>query len=141
MAKYLIMIISVLIAFILSLPYASFGLLILKVYTVALLYNVGINVYVMLFMALLNRKKVDLTESVFSWQAKGSAQFLVVFILVLIPVAIYTPLTIFFDYNTGLLVVASIGVLGILLQPILMNYYTKQFILMKYQIAEGFHQS
>ena len=86
-SKYALMIMSSIIMFILSIPYVYFGWKILVVHFGAMVYNLGVNTYIMLYAGSFNRKKIDLTQrAAFNYQGTGAVQWLVGFPLLFMQV-------------------------------------------------------
>ena len=53
------------------------------------LYNIGVNTFVVFYIATFNRKRVDLNASLMSTQGKGSGQYLTIVPTFLLPIVIY----------------------------------------------------
>ena len=64
-SKYSLMLMSAVIMFILSIPYVYFGWEILVIHFAVMIYNIGINTYILLYAGSFNRKKIDLGMVVF----------------------------------------------------------------------------
>jgi hypothetical protein len=105
---------------------------------IALLYNLGINLPLMIFLSLYNRTRIDITAGAFSMQGKSGQQILNVLILILTPAI----LSGFLIYHYGILtcykVLGGIGLTGIILLPITFNYTLKKFITKKYIMGAAF---
>jgi len=138
-SKYNLMVLSSLLMYFLILPYTYFGTKILLVNTVALIFNLGINTFVLLYFACNNRKYMNLSGgSAFNFQGVSSQHFFLMFPILLFPLIIYAPFGIAGLPVIGLVLIGTIGLLGIIFHEKLLLAVTKRFIGTKYKMAEGF---
>lgn len=141
-AKYLILLLPTVAAWLLSIPYLWFGVHILKINTAAFLFNAGFNIYVYMYFAAYNNKRIDLSRgAVMNYQGVGAKQFLVAAPVLLLPALIYLPFGVFVGQDAGLVVIGGIGLLGLLLRKFILRQIEKAFVKRKYQLAEGFRQN
>jgi hypothetical protein len=132
---------SVVVLAILSVPYAFFGLNILALNLACALYNIGVNVPILMYSGSFNKKRIDLDKSPFmNYQGTGAAQWIVGFPLLLIPILIWYLAYYFFSYETGVAVLAILGLVGILLRNYLMQKIALQYAKRKYDILSGYKQ-
>jgi hypothetical protein len=101
----------------------------------AFIYNLGINSHLLIFFATFNRKRIDMNEGIFSMQGKGAPQFLGIFALLLLPLAIYLPYAVNGDLAGGLLGVFLVGLTGIILTPLIHKGIHRWLIRRRYRIA------
>ena len=88
-SKFTLMSLSVIILFVLSIPYVYFGWDILLAHFAAAIYNIGVNTHVILFGGSFNRKKIDLNQrAAFNYQGTGAMQWLIGFPLMFLPMGI-----------------------------------------------------
>ncbi len=139
-AKYMIMIVAGCIIYLISLFYGFFGMNIVKINTAAFLYNIGVNPFVLMFIATFNRKRFDLSISMMSQQGKGAGQYLAVIPTLLIPTAIIAPLALWGYQTEALLSIGFLGIAGLIFHKQLMRLILKQFFKQKYKMAAGFRQ-
>lgn len=139
-AKYLLMVSVGCVFFILSLPYGYFGIKIIEINFAAFLYNIGINTFMLMYLATFNRKRFDLTSSMMSQQGKGAGQYIAGIPTLLIPTAIFLPFALLDHINAALILLGAIGLAGIFFQKQIMNFIIKQFYKQKYKMAAGFRQ-
>lgn len=137
-AKLIIMIISCTLFYILSLGYVYFGTKVLLTNTAVFLYNIGVNTYVLLFMACLNRKRLDLEASIMSTQGKGAGQYLTIVPTLLLPTIIYIPFAIAGELMMGLGFLAGLGIAGLIFQKQIMKAIIRFFYKNKYKLATAF---
>jgi hypothetical protein len=140
-AKYFLMMVSGILFYVLLLPLGFFELRIVTVNTAVLIYNIGINSIVFLFIAGFNRRKLDLNASVYTNQGKGASQYLVLIPAFFVPMLIYAPISMYVSRDAGLAALAAAGILGIIFNRQLMTWDVKHFQQQKYKIAAGCKQS
>jgi hypothetical protein len=75
-----------------------------------------------------------------NYQGTGAAQWIVGFPLLLIPILIWYLAYYFFSYETGVAVLAILGLVGILLRNYLMQKIALQYAKRKYDILSGYKQ-
>lgn len=128
-------------AFILALPYVYYGWMILVVHTATLLFNLGINIHIIIYLALWKPKPMDLHKgSMFNYEGMGAAQFLMGIPMLGLPYLIYLPTAYFASEMMGLVALGSVGVLGIIFYEDLVGLQIDQILRNKYAIASSFRQ-
>lgn len=140
-SKYTLMVMSVFIMFVLSIPYVYFGWKILAAHFAAAIYNVGVNSYVILIGGSYNRKKINLNErAAFNFQGTGAVQWLIGIPLMLFPVAIFSIFYFTINFEAGLIALAGLGLTGIIFHQKLMKFITKKYLASKYEMISAFDQ-
>jgi hypothetical protein len=125
--------------FLLTTPYAYFGWKTVLIHFIMYLWNLGVNIYIVLYFANRNAKRIDLSKGAsFNWEGVGATQLLLSFPLLLAPYIIYIPFAIFHLQNAALAVMAVIGVAGILTRNFWLEKLVQDFYKRKYTITEGF---
>ncbi|WP_029036350.1 DUF5687 family protein [Salinimicrobium xinjiangense] len=133
---------SVIVLTILTTPYAFFGWKILIINIACAVYNIGINVPVLLFSGSFNRKRIDLEKSPFmNYQGTGAAQWLVGLPLMIIPILLFWILNKFVSFEVGVIVLAGLGLLGIILRSAIMDMVVESYRKNKYAMINGFKQT
>ena len=133
---------SVIVLAILSTPYIYFGWDILLINMVAALYNIGVNVPILLYSGSFNKKRIDLDKSPFmNYQGTGAAQWIVGIPLMFLPVLIFWLLNFFISFEAGLIALSGLGFLGLLLRASLMKYIAGVYQKRKYAMINGFKQT
>ncbi|WP_299819529.1 DUF5687 family protein [uncultured Pontibacter sp.] len=141
-AKYWMMVPVMTLAYILTLPYGFFGHKILLINTAALLYNVGVNVFVIFYFSVYNKERLDLSKSAtFNWQGVGASKFVMMLPAMLLPILIYVPFWLLDIPYAGVAAIGGFGLLGIIFQKQLLQWTAKRFVEHKYKLAAGFRQS
>lgn len=140
-SKFTLMAASIIIMFLLSIPYVYFGWKILIAHFAAAIYNMGVNTHVILFAGSFNRKKINLDErAAFNWQGTGAVQWLVGIPLMLLPMLLFGILFWIFNFEVGVIVIAALGVLGIVFHQKIMKIINKKYSDSKYKMIDAFSQ-
>lgn len=140
-AKYVLMLASSTIIFILSTFYVYFGVDVLIINGVCFLFNIGVNSLLLLYFATNNNKHMDLSNgSAFNYQGVGGRHFVLMIPLILIPILIYLPFGLMDQPNTGFALLGGLGILGLLFREKLLHLITQRFISKRHYMSEGFRQ-
>ena len=135
------MIVSVIIMFVLSIPYVYFGWKILLAHFAAAVYNIGVNSHVILWGGSYNRKRIDLDQrAAFNFQGTGAVQWLIGIPLMLVPMGIFALFHFLVNFETGVAVIIVLGLLGIMFHQKIMKYITKRYLDSKYAMIDAFSQ-
>jgi hypothetical protein len=140
-SKFTLMIMSVIIMFVLSIPYVYFGWKILIAHFAAAIYNIGVNSHVIMLGGSYNRKKIDLDKkAAFNYQGTGAVQWLIGIPLMLVPMALFGALNFFINFETGIVVIILLGLAGIMFHQKIMKFITKKYLDSKYKMIDAFSQ-
>ncbi|WP_422106690.1 DUF5687 family protein [Winogradskyella sp.] len=140
-SKFILMILSVGIMFVLSIPYVYFGWKILIAHFAAAIYNIGVNSHVMLFGGSFNRKKIDLNQrAAFNYQGTGAVQWIIGLPLMLLPMGIFALVNWLIGFEAGITILILMGVVGIVLHKKLMKMITQRYLDSKYKMIDAFSQ-
>ncbi len=140
-SKFTLMAISVVILFLLGIPYVYFGSKILIVHFAAAIYNIGVNTHVILLGGSYNRKKINLDErAAFNFQGTGAVQWLIGIPLMVIPMGIFGLINWLIGFEIAVAVLITLGLIGILLHKKIMTTITKKYVASKYKMIEAFSQ-
>ena len=132
---------SVIVLALLTTPYVYFGWNVLATNLACALYNLGINIPVLMFAGSFNVKRIDLEKSPFmNYQGTGAAQWIVGLPLFFIPGIIFFIFSELFNIETAIITIAAIGFIGLLFRNYLMNFITKGYQTRKYATLNGFKQ-
>ena len=132
---------SVVVLALLTTPYVYFGWNVLATNLACAVYNLGINIPVLMFAGSFNVKRIDLEKSPFmNYQGTGATQWIVGLPLFLIPGLIFFIFSELFNAETAIIAIAVIGFIGLLLRNTLMNFITKGYQTRKYATLNGFKQ-
>ena len=140
-SKFTIMAISVVVLFVLGVPYVYFGWKVLLVHFAAMIYNIGVNSHVILYGGTFNRKKINLDEkAAFNFQGTGAVQWIIGIPLMILPMLIFGITNWLINFEIAVIVIATLGFIGIALHKKLMKFITKKFIANKYVMIHAFNQ-
>jgi len=140
-AKYTLLATVTIVSYLLTIPYAFFNIKLLYINTACFLFNLGFNLYFVLYFAMNNKKFLDLSKSAtFNYQGVGASNFIVVLPMMLIPIIIYSPFALFGMSQLGLIIIGCIGLAGVFLFKPIQKLIIKRFYQKKYEMAEGFRQ-
>jgi hypothetical protein len=138
-SKWVLMVSMTTILYFLSFPYLYFGIDIFLMITAGAIFNIGFNSHFLLYAGSFNRKRIDLTKGGFgNTQGTSATQFLVVIPLMLFPMLLFWVFNTYVGYNSGFIIVASIGLISLLLKNYAMNFIEKKYIKDKYAMINAF---
>lgn len=133
--------VSVVVMFLLSIPYLYFGWRALAINFACAVYNLGVNIPVILFFGSFNKKRIDLSKSALSnMQGTSATQFLVVIPLMVLPCLIYFVLKTFITFEWAIGALCFLGVVGYAFRKPLMDGITKAYGKKKYGMIAGFKE-
>ncbi|GAA4967395.1 DUF5687 family protein [Algibacter aquimarinus] len=141
-SKFTLMALSVVILFVLGVPYVYFGWKILFAHFAAAIYNIGINTHVILWGGSFNRKKIDLSQkAAFNYQGTGAVQWLIGIPLLLLPMIIFALLNWLLSFEIACITLIVMGVFGIVFHQKLMKSITAKYLESKYKMIDAFEQN
>jgi hypothetical protein len=129
------------VAMLVSLPYGIINWRIIPIQLAAYFFNVGIHSIICVYFATRSYKGLDLGKAAtFNYQGTGAAQWIYSVAIFLIGAIIYLPLGFLISPWAGIIALGTLGLISFLLQDWWMDILTKQFMLRKYKILEGFRE-
>ncbi len=132
---------SVVVLAILATPYVYFGWRIFFLNIVCAIYNIGVNIPVLLYAGSFNRKRIDLDKSPFmNYQGTGAAQWLVGIPLMAIPVLFFWLFYKFISFESGAAFLLGLGLLGLVFRNYAISFIAGLYKKNKYAMIEGFKQ-
>jgi hypothetical protein len=132
---------SVVVLALLTTPYVYFGWNVLGANLACAVYNLGINIPVLMFAGSFNKKRIDLEKSPFmNYQGTGASQWIVGLPLFLIPGLLFYGFSEIFNPETGVIAIATFGFIGLLCRNFIMDAITKGYQTRKYATLNGFKQ-
>lgn len=139
LSKFLLFAIVSTAAMLLSVPYAYFGLEILLVLFCVFLFNMGVNVHIVMFFGSINPKKIDLSQgTVFNWQGVGASQFLMVIPVLIMPIGIYGLGMLIWNEQIAVILLGAIGLIGLAGTKIWINLLSTWLKKQRHSIAQDF---
>ncbi len=140
-SKFTLMSLSVVILFVLGIPYVYFGWKILIAHFAAAIYNIGVNTHVMMYGGTFNRKKINLDEkAAFNFQGTGAVQWIIGIPLMIIPMGIFALVNWLVNFELAIAILTGMGLIGIVLHQKLMTTITNRYLKVKYKMIEAFSQ-
>lgn len=140
-SKFTLMVMSVIILFVLGIPYVYFGWKILVAHFAAAIYNIGVNSHVIMYGGSFNRKKINLDQkAAFNYQGTGAVQWLIGIPLMLIPMGIFGLANWLLGFEIAVAVLVIMGLTGIIFHQKLMDYITLKYKASKYKMIDAFSQ-
>lgn len=138
-SKFILMVMSVVVMFVLGIPYVYFGWKILVAHFAAMIYNIGVNSHVILWGGSFNRKKIDLDKkAAFNYQGTGAVQWLIGIPLMIVPMALFGLLDWLVSFEVAVAALILAGGLGILFHKKLMKTITQKYLDSKYKMIAAF---
>tara|TARA_R110001599_G_scaffold113697_4_gene279051 strand:+ start:876 stop:2348 length:1473 start_codon:yes stop_codon:yes gene_type:complete len=138
-SKYWLFVATSTIAFVVSLAYGYFGWKIVLINLAAYLFNIGLNVFAVMRLAMFNPKKIDLNKgAAFNYEGVGAAQFLIMIPIMILPYILYAPFLIFGYEDLGLFLTGLAGLIGFLFRDKMLNALTQFFISRRHKFAASF---
>ena len=140
-ANYFLLIGFNVICFVLTTPYFFFGMKIVYMHLAAFLFNIGVNVYLFIYMATYKNIRIDLSKSsAMNYQGTSYKSMLIVLPIMFLPMLIVYALSAISSVTVALWTLSLLGITGILLREPILTLCVKQFNRRKYKMAEGFRE-
>jgi len=141
-AKYYMLVSFCIISYVLSTPYAFFGIRFLWIQTACFLFNIGVGALIMLWFVKYSRKRIELTQgSAFNWQGTGASHFISTMPAILLPIIIAGIFSWVGLEYWGLSILALLGLIGVLCHKWIIQALCRSFTQAKYEMAEGFRSN
>lgn len=140
-AKYIMIISTVIISYILTIPYVYFGTKVLIINTATFLFNLGFLSFLLMYFSSSSRKRMDMSKSsVFNYQGLGASNWIMILPFFLLPILIWVPFNLLGIPHWGIGAIGFIGIVSLAFHKSLMKIVVKRFEEKKHLIAEGFRE-
>ncbi|HZX73919.1 MAG TPA: DUF5687 family protein [Cyclobacteriaceae bacterium] len=140
-SKYWLLVSVTTLCFFLSIPYVYFGWKILLLHITAALFNIGINTFVVMNMAMWEPKRIDLSRGgTFNYEGVGAAQWLMGIPVLAGPYAFYLPFSYMGHPYLGLVAVGTAGFIGIVFRKQLIEFTARRLSAKRYAMASNFRK-
>jgi hypothetical protein len=127
--------------FIFTVPLVYFGWEILFINLAATLYNIGVNTFIVMNMAMLHTTKLSLRSGgALNYEGAGASQWLIGIPFLFGPIIIYGPFSLIGYKAFGIAAVGLVGLIGIILHKTNIDFTYKRFIDRRYKIASSFRK-
>lgn len=104
-----------------------------------MLYNVGVNTWVIFGLGLNSRKSIDLDQrATFNYQGMSATNWLITFPILFGPMIMYGLLSLAFGKIAAYMILGTMGMVGIILHPRLIDYFTGQYLKRKHKMIAGY---
>lgn len=133
--------VSIVVMFLLSIPYVYFGWQALAINFACAIYNLGVNVPVVLYFGSFNKKRIDLDKSAIgNMQGTSATQFLILLPLMVVPCILYFLIKQFISFEIAIGVLCVLGILGMVFRKKLLDKVTEAYRKKKYAMIAGFKE-
>ncbi|NQZ43219.1 MAG: hypothetical protein HRT65_02835 [Flavobacteriaceae bacterium] len=140
-SKALLIKVSIVVMFFLTIPYLYFGTDVLLINLVCAIYNFGVNIPVILYFGSFNKKRIELDQSPFgNMQGTSATQFLIMLPVLGAPIILFAILFFLVSFEAALIALAVCGIIGLLFNNRLMDAITRQYRSKKYRMIAGFKE-
>jgi len=130
------------ISFVLTIPYLFLNKWFFFTLLVAMLFNVGWSMFMYIYIATYNSKKIDTSKGgVFNMEGFGAAHYVIMIPILAIPILLYYfPFGLMDRPYLGLLMVGIFGLLGILFREKILDWLLAHYEKRKHDIAADFRK-
>lgn len=141
-SAFFLMAASNVIYYLLTLGYMFISPKVLYIHLSVMLYNVGVNTFVIFAFGLNSRKAIELEQRAsFNYQGMSATNWLISFPVMFGPLAIYGLLAWLAGSNIAFAVLGGLGIIGIILHPKLIDYFAKQYVKRKHKMVASYKAS
>lgn len=138
-SAFFLMAVTNVVFYLLSLGYMLISPKVLYIHFVVMLYNIGVNTFVIFALGLNSRKSVDLDQrAIFNYQGMSATNWLITFPILFGPLAVYGLIVFAFGSTVAYIVLGILGLIGIILHPRLIDYFTKQYLKRKHKMIAAY---
>jgi hypothetical protein len=136
-SRYQLLINATFFSTLLVLPYSYFGWDILLVLLAGACYNIGINIPMIMRLAMWGAKPIDLNKgSIMNYQGTGAAQWVMALPMLICPYIFYLPIYFLLGHIAGLASVSIAGIIGYSFRDLIINQLVKKLRAMKYKLIK-----
>ena len=136
-----LMSVSVIVLAVLSTPYLYFGWNVLAINLSCAVYNLGVNIPILLFAGSYNKKRIDLEKSPFmNYQGTGATQWIVGLPLMLFPALIFFAFYKLVNVESATVAIAVLGIIGLVFRSFILSKIADGYTKRKYETISGFKQ-
>jgi hypothetical protein len=112
---------------------------VIYIHLAVMLYNIGVNTFVIFALGLNSRKAIDLEQrAMFNYQGMSATNWLVSIPILFGPMAVYGLLSFLFGNIIAYFILGGLGLVGIILHPRLIDYFTKQYLKRKHVMIAAY---
>jgi hypothetical protein len=138
-SAFFLMAVTNVVFYLLSLGYMFITPKVIYIHLAVMLYNVGINTFVIFALGLNSRKAIDLEQrAMFNYQGMSATNWLITFPILFGPLAVYGILAAIFGNVVSYIILGVLGLAGIVFHPKLIDYFTKEYLKRKHKMIAGY---
>ena len=138
-SAFFLMAVTNVVFYLLSLGYMFITPKVLYIHFVVMLYNIGVNSFVIFALGLNSKKSIDLDQrAMFNYQGVGATQWLISFPILLGPLAIYGLFYWLIGRTGAYIGLGGLGLVGIILHPRLIDYFARQYLKRKHKMIAAY---
>ena len=138
-SAFFLMAVTNIVFYLLSLGYMFVTPKVLYIHLAVMLYNIGVNTFVIFALGLNSRKSIDLDQrAMFNYQGMSATNWLITFPILFGPLAVYGILTFLLGNIVAYFVLGALGLIGIIIHPRLIDYFTKQYLKRKHKMIAAY---
>lgn len=139
---YLLMAVVSVICYLITLPYAFMNAKIIYTNFVMMIYNLGVNIPFFFGLGLFSSKRIDLNQSpMMNYQGMGASQWLSGIPTLLLPMGLFFLTKFFANAATGYVLLGVIGAIGLVIHPIVINFFSIKYQQKKHQLIKNYKNS
>lgn len=141
-SAFFLMAVTNVVFYLLSLGYMYVTPKVLYIHFAVMLYNIGVNSWVIFALGLNSKSAIELNQrAMFNYQGVGATQWLMSFPVIFGPMAVFGLLSWPFGSITACIIFGGIGLIGIILHPHLIDYFTKAYLKRKHKMIYNYKAS
>jgi hypothetical protein len=138
-SAFFLMAVTNVVFYLLSLGYMFITPKVLYIHFVVMLYNIGVNSWVIFALGLNSKTAIELNQRAsFNYQGVGATQWLMTFPVLFGPLAVFGLLSWAFGNIIAYVILGSAGLIGIVLHPRLIDYFTRQYLKRKHKMIYNY---
>ncbi len=138
-SAFFLMAVTNVVFYLLSLGYMFISAKVIYIHLVVMLYNVGVNTWVIFALGLNSRKAIDLEQrAMFNYQGMSATNWLITFPILFGPLAVFGLFSWALGNVAAYIILGGIGLLGIILHPRLIEYFNKQYLKRKHKMIASY---
>ena len=138
-SAFFLMAVTNIMFYLLSLGYMYINPDVVYIHFAVMLYNIGVNSWVIFALGLNSRKSIDLDQkAMFNYQGMSATNWLITFPILFGPLAVYGIMAWAFGNIISLVILGTLGLVGIVLHPRLIDYFNRQYLSRKHKMIAGY---
>jgi len=125
-----------------SLGYMFISPKVLYIHLAVMLYNVGVNTFVIFALGLNSKKAVDLEQrAAFNYQGMSATNWLITFPIIFGPLAVFGLFSWLVGNIAAFMILGGLGIIGIIIHPRLIDYFARQYLKRKHKMVAAYKAS